>query len=56
MPLHISSFNTASQPPVLLGALTTLSHQTSGTLYAIDEKTFFIQDFTYDGLGISKCN
>ena len=48
----------ASQPasqPVFLGTLPNLEHDTSGKLYAIDEKTFFIQDFTYDGFGPSEC-
>ena len=38
-----------------LGRLPTLQHQTSGKLYAIDEKTFFI-DFEYDGLGPGEFN
>ena len=42
--------------PVFLGMLTPLQHQTSGRLYAIDEKTFFIQNFNYDGLGPGECD
>ena len=36
---------------MFLGNLPELQHDTSGKLYAIDEKTFLIQDFQYDGLG-----
>ena len=46
----------AVSQPVLLGALTPILHEISGTLYAIDEKTFFIQNFRYDGQGVSKFN
>lgn len=50
----------AAPQPVYLGRLPNLQHQTRGELYAIDEKTFFIQDFEYDGTGpgelqLSKC-
>ena len=41
---------------MFLGDLRPLQHQTSGKLYAIDEKTFFIQNFNYDGLGPSEYN
>ena len=40
--------------PVLLGTLNEIFHDTRGILYAIDEKTFFIQNFEYDGQGVSK--
>jgi len=40
--------------PVLLGTLRPIFHETSGRLYAIDEKTFFIENFMYDGQGVSK--
>lgn len=42
------------QQPVILGSLTTLFHQTRGTVYAINEKTFYIENFDYDGQGIGK--
>ena len=45
--------NIVSQP-VLLGTLDPIFHETRGILYAIDEKTFFIQNFEYDGQGVSK--
>lgn len=44
----------AASQPVFLGTLTPLQHGTRGKLYAIDEKTFFIQDFEYDGQGPSE--
>ena len=44
----------AVSQPVFLGTLTPLQHQIQGRLYAIDQKTFFIQDFGYDGTGIGK--
>lgn len=39
---------------VLLGTLDPIFHETRGVLYALDEKTFFIQNFGYDGQGVSK--
>ncbi|CAL4103529.1 unnamed protein product, partial [Meganyctiphanes norvegica] len=36
---------------VLLGELSTLQYEVSGTLYAIDEETLFIKDFNYNGKG-----
>ena len=44
----------AASQPVFLGTLTPLQHGTRGKLYAINEKTFFIQDFEYDGQGPSE--
>ena len=41
---------------MFLGSLRVLQHQTRGDLYAINEKTFFIDGFNYDGLGVCKCN
>ncbi|XP_021944452.1 protein Skeletor, isoforms B/C isoform X3 [Folsomia candida] len=35
----------------LIGQLTTYAHKVSGKVYAVDEDTLFIKDFTYDGLG-----
>ncbi len=37
--------------PVRIGALSTLFHQVSGTVFAIDNRTFEIQNMVYDGLG-----
>ena len=34
-----------------IGQLPNLAHGIRGTLYAIDETTFFIKDFEYDGQG-----
>ena len=34
-----------------VGSLDTLQHQVSGTLYFIDTRTIFIDDFNYDGQG-----
>lgn len=34
-----------------LGKLNTYAHQASGDVYAIDEYTFLIKSFFYDGLG-----
>ena len=39
---------------MFLGDLVTHFHQVRGGLYAIDEKTFFIENFNYDGAGISE--
>ena len=36
---------------VEIGQLPTLQHGVRGTLYALDETTFFIEDFEYDGQG-----
>ncbi len=35
----------------LVGQLTTYAHKVSGKVFAVDEDTLFIKDFTYDGLG-----
>ena len=37
--------------PVEIGQLPNLQHGVRGTLYAVDETTFFIEDFEYDGQG-----
>lgn len=37
-----------------LGKLNTYAHQVTGEVYAIDEHTFFIKNFFYDGLGQGK--
>jgi hypothetical protein len=34
-----------------LGKFNTYAHQATGDVYAIDEYTFFIKNFFYDGLG-----
>jgi hypothetical protein len=34
-----------------IGPITTYAHKVSGKVYAVDEDTLFIKDFTYDGLG-----
>ena len=39
---------------VLLGSFRTLQHLVRGDVYAIDEKTIRIENFRYDGTGISK--
>lgn len=38
-----------------LGKLNTYAHQVTGEVYAIDEHTFFIKSFFYDGLGQGAC-
>lgn len=35
----------------LIGKLSELHHGVSGQVYAVDSKTIFIKDFTYDGEG-----
>jgi len=37
-----------------IGNLPNLQHGVRGTLFALDETTFFIRNFEYDGLGPSK--
>lgn len=37
-----------------IGFLETLFHDVSGYLYAVDEYTFCIADFNYDGAGPGK--
>ena len=39
---------------LLLGSFRTLQHQVRGDVYAIDEKTIRIENFRYDGTGVSK--
>ena len=39
---------------VRLGSFRTLQHQVRGDVFAIDEKTIRIENFRYDGTGISK--
>ena len=34
-----------------IGQLPNYQHGTQGTLYAVDETTFVIEDFEYDGQG-----
>ena len=34
-----------------VGMLTTVGHQVSGKVWAIDDQTLFIERFTYDGTG-----
>lgn len=36
---------------VQVGVLPTLAHRVSGTLYVENNKTFFIDNFNYDGAG-----
>lgn len=36
----------------LIGPLNSYHHQVSGDIYAVDESTFLIQNFNYDGNGI----
>lgn len=38
----------------LLGKLSELHHGVSGEVYAVDSRTLFIKDFTYDGQGPGK--
>ena len=47
-------FINADGQSVLLGSFRTLQHQVRGDLYAIDEKTIRIENFRYDGTGVSK--
>jgi len=35
----------------LIGKLSELHHGVSGEVYAVDARTLFIKDFTYDGEG-----
>ena len=42
----------ASAEKILIGQLSTLAHSVSGEVYALDEKTLMIKDFTYDGAGM----
>ena len=45
------SVATTLATPVEIGALSTLFHQVSGTVYAINNRTFEITNMTYDGEG-----
>ena len=38
-------------PGVMVGKFENYSHDISGTVYAIDEKTLVVKGFTYDGAG-----
>lgn len=37
-----------------IGQITQYAHKVSGKVYAVDEDTLFIKEFTYDGLGPGK--
>lgn len=41
----------SSSQPILIGPLTTLQHQVSGILYALNQHTLLLHNFTYDGKG-----
>ena len=47
--LLLFSFNINMVTSGRIGDLSTKSHGVSGTLHTLDEKTLFIQSFTYDG-------
>ena len=54
--MTLNLFVTVVSQSVFLGSLREFYHQTRGDLYAINEKTFFIDNFNYDGTGDSKYN
>ncbi len=41
----------AGGAPKLIGELSTLAHEVSGSVYAIDDRTFEVRNLVYDGLG-----
>ena len=47
-------FYSAGSQTVRLGSFRTLQHQVRGDIFAIDEKTIRIENFTYDGVGAGK--
>lgn len=49
--LFLISVVTAQTPAKLIGQLSTLAHEVSGEVYAIDDRTFEVRNFNYDGLG-----
>jgi len=50
--LHLFAFAVSSSPePVLLGSLSTMQHGVSGSVYAVDEKTLMLKNFSYNGGG-----
>lgn len=42
------------QKGALIGKLKTLQHQVSGTVWALDEDTLYLENFHYDGKGPGK--
>lgn len=46
--------NGASYYGKLIGKLSELHHGVSGEVYAVDGRTLYIKDFTYDGQGPGK--
>ncbi|XP_065916173.1 protein Skeletor, isoforms B/C-like [Dysidea avara] len=49
--LFVISINSGTEGAAEIGRLPTLQHGVRGTLFALDETTFFIRNFEYDGQG-----
>ena len=54
LPMIMWFCQNADSQRVSLGSFRRINHQIAGNLFAIDEKTIRIENFQYDGTGVSK--